>query len=419
MENKFRKEVAQQVKSSLLMDSISQVTDEEEFSAISEPDFDYDAVEVPDEGPMKFEFDLEVRPDFDMPQWKGLKLDKPVRKYGPEDVEEHLKKMLRRHAEMVEKEGKVEKGDFVTIDATFSKDGEVVSEMPDETVCVAPVLSFFDGKLDGFDKLMKGAAAGDVREAKIKVSTDAYDENLRGEELDASFKVLEVLAMDLPELDAQMLDRLGGFENEGDLRDAVKEHLDRQLKYHQNQSVRQQISSRLTEAADWALPPELLKRQSQRELHRAVLELRSAGFSDEEIRAHEAELRQNSQQSTAKALKEHFILERIAEDQDITDEPQDYDREIQMIAAQSGENPRRVRARLEKEDMMDTLRNQIVERKVVNLIESEAEFNEVPYKPEDSETEAVEHFIAGEPKEEIPAAKYDEEEALRQPAERG
>ena len=66
-----------------------------------------------------------------------------------------------------------------------------------------------------------------------------------------------------------------------------------------------------------AIPRRRLRRQSQRELHRAVLELRSSGFSDEEIQAHQNELRQNSQESTAKALKEHFILERIAEDQDI------------------------------------------------------------------------------------------------------
>ena len=203
---------------------------------------------------------------------------------------------------------------------------------------------------------------------------------------------------------------LARWKFDGDLRDAIKEHLDPQLKYQQNRQVRKQITELLTESADWALPPDLLRRQSQRELHRAVLELRSAGFSDAEIQAHQNELRQNSQQSTATALKEHFILERIAEDQSIEAEPGDYDMEIAMIAAQSGENPRRVRARLEKQDLMDTLRNQIVERKVVELIQAEAEFQEVPYKPEEGETEAVEHFIAGEPEAEIPEAKHDEEE---------
>lgn len=417
VENRFRKDVTQQVKGSLLMDAIAQITEEEDLSAISEPDFDYEAIDVPDEGPMTFEFDLEVRPDFEMPQWKGLKLEKPVREHGPDEVDKHLKKMLRRHAEMVDKDGPVEPSDYVTVDMEFSAGGEVVSELPDETVCVMPVLSFYDGKLKGFDKLMKGAAVGDTREAKVKLSSDAANESLRGEEVEAKFKVLEVHRMELPELDGPMLERLGGFENEGDLRDAVKEHLERQLNYQGNQRVRQQIADLLTESANWELPPDLLRRQSQRELNRAVLELRSAGFSDEEIKAHESDLRQNSRESTAKALKEHFILERIAEDQDIDAAPGDFDTEIAMIAAQSGENPRRVRARLEKQDMMDTLRNQIIERKVIELIQSEADFKEVPFAPEESETEAVEHFIGGEPQAEIPAAKHGEEESLRQPAD--
>ena len=59
-----------------------------------------------------------------------------------------------------------------------------------------------------------------------------------------------------------------------------------------------------------------------------MLELRSTGFSEEEIKAHENELRQNSLASTKTALKEHFILERIAEDEEIDAEPDDFDTEI-------------------------------------------------------------------------------------------
>src|SRR5437868_8000083 len=65
VEHRFKKEVKDQVKSNLLMDSMAQVSEEQKLAAISEPDIDLKAVEVPDEGPMTFEFDIEVRPDFD------------------------------------------------------------------------------------------------------------------------------------------------------------------------------------------------------------------------------------------------------------------------------------------------------------------------------------------------------------------
>ena len=92
------------------------------------------------------------------------------------------------------------------------------------------------------------------------------------------------------------------------------------------------------------------------------------------------ELQQNAMASTARALKEHFILERIAEEREDRGRAEDdYDTEIELIAEQADESPRRVRARLEKKGLMDTLRNQIIERKVIELIESQAEFSEVPY----------------------------------------
>ena len=132
----------------------------------------------------------------------------------------------------------------------------------------------------------------------------------------------------------------------------------------QQRRVRQQITALLTVAAKWELPKDLLRRQAGREYERMVLELQSSGFTDAMIRQYMNELQQNALASTAKALKEHFILERIAEDQKIEAEPDDFDREVELIAEQSDESPRRVRARLEKRGLMDTLRNQIVERKV-------------------------------------------------------
>jgi trigger factor len=116
-------------------------------------------------------------------------------------------------------------------------------------------------------------------------------------------------------------------------------------------------------------------------------------------------LRHNSRESTARALKEHFILERIAEDQEIDADEKDYDSEIAAIAKQANESPRRVRARLEKRGSMDVLRNQIIERKVVDLILANAVFKEVPYQIEESDVAALDLTAAGGDHSEIPAAK--------------
>jgi trigger factor len=409
VEKQFKEQVHEQVKGKLLMDSLTQISDEHEFSAISEPDFDFDAVEIPDDGPLVFEFDIEVRPEFDLPQWKGLRLKRAVHEYAGAEVDSHLRKLLAKYSTLVPQEGPVEdgEGEFVKLTATF-RDGEsVVSTLPEEMIEVRPTLSFSDGKLAGFDKLMIGKRAGDIVETRIKLSDDAENDALRGKEVAATLQILEVKRRKLPELDDGFLDRIGGFSDEAELRDEVRKELERQLKYQQQRMVRQQITGLLTVAADWELPRELLKRQARRELERYVMELQASGFTPDQINARANELKQNIMKHTALSLKEHFILERIAEEEKIDAAPEDYDAEIELIAEQMDESPRRVRAKLEKRGQIDTLRNQIVERKVIDLINSHATFEDVPYDRPQDEATAVAFAIAGtDAAAHIPEAKH-------------
>jgi trigger factor len=407
VESRFKDQMKNQVKGSLLMDSMSQVNEEQQFSAISEPDFDFEAVVVPDEGPLTFEFDLEVRPEFATPVWKGLSIEKPIHAYGDEDVTRHLKHVLRRFSHLEPYEGTAELDDYVICNLTFKKDGETLASVSEQMIRVKPILSLEDANVEGFDKLMVGAKEGDHKTVQAKVSDSCKNESLRGQQVDVEFEVLEVKRLQLPQMTRSFLDSIGGFESEEDLRTWVKGELERQLKYYQQKRVREQITGVLTESASWELPPQLVNRQFRRELNRAVMELKSSGFSDEVIRAHENELKQNSARSTQRALKEHFILEKIAEEESIDAGPQDYDAEIQLIAEQSDESPRRVRARLEKRGEMDSLRNQIIERKVIDLILENSIVTEVAFVPPSNETEALDISVAaGDAAEsQIPEAK--------------
>ena len=406
VESRFRKDVTERVKSNLLMDGMAQVNKEEELSAISEPDLKLDSIEVPDEGPMTFEFNLEVRPDFDLPQWKGLKIQRPVREFGDEDVESGLERALADSGQLVPLDGPAASGDYITTNLAFSHEDQILSSAEEEVIRIRPTLSFRDGKIEKFDELMVGVTGGETREAQAELTQDAPNQSLRGVTVTAKFEVLEVKRLELPELTPEFLREIGDFESEADLRDAIRDNLEQRLGYEQHQRAREQVTAALTESANWELPSGLLERQSERELNRAKMELRRSGFSDEEILVHENELRQNSQQHTARALKEHFILERIAENEEIKDEPEDYDAEIKLIARQSGQSARRVQAQLEKSGSMDALRNQIIERKAIELILDAATFVDTPYEDDTPAAEAVGWAAGGgEPKSDIPEAK--------------
>jgi trigger factor len=331
-----------------------------------------------------------------------LHLEKPTRRFSDADVDLALENVLARYGSLTPKDGPAEKGDYITTNLTFLHNGKEISSAKEEVIRVRPVLSFRDGKIVDFDKLMAGVRPGETRDGFADLSEDTAAVGLRGARIAARFEVLEVKKLILPDLTPQFLLDIGEFESVAELRDAVLDNLNRRLEYHQYRHSREQISNLLLAGANWDLPPGLLRRQGQRELARAVMELQRSGFGENEIRSAENELRQNASATTARALKEHFIFERIAEEESIEETPEDYDHEIELIAEQTGETPRRVRARLEKGGGMDMLRNQVIERKVVELIRSQAEFTEVPYQPDTFDAEAVEWSASGEEESNIP-----------------
>ena len=396
VESRFKSDVIDQVKGSLIMDAMTQVTDEQDFSAISEPDFNFEAVQMPEDGDLTFEFNVEVRPEFDMPEWKGLDLEKVVHEYSDEEVDNRSTELLQRYGDVEDVDGAIEAGDTVNVSIEFKDGDEVASTFSDQNVIVRGNLSFADGSIGGFGDLVIGASAGDAKETTAKLSDSLDDEDLAGKEYAAAVTINSVKRTTSPELTPEFLEEVGGFESEEDLKNAVREELERQLNYHQQQRTRSQITELLTAEANWELPPQLLRRQSQRELQRSILELQASGFPDEEIRRHINRLQQNLLGSTEKALKEHFILERIAEDNDLDATPEDIEREILIIAMQQQTSPRRVRAQLEKRGDMDALRNQIIERQAIELITEEANFTETDLpEDENSDTFALSGAISG------------------------
>src|SRR5262249_18375287 len=138
------------------------------------------------------------------------------------------------------------------------------------------------------------------------------------------------------------------------LRERIRVVLEQRLKYQQRQSAREQVLSYIADASKWDLPQDLLRRQARKALGRRIMEMRESGLSEEEITARQRLLEQDVLRSTALSLKEHFVLQRIAEEEKIDVDEGEIDDEITYIAEQSNESPRRVRAQLEREDMLDT-----------------------------------------------------------------
>jgi trigger factor len=393
VQKRFRKELGGQVKQRVLLQSLEQLQEETKLDPINEPDIDVESLEIPEEGDFEYEFDVEVRPDFELPDYKGLKVKRPTRETTDADVEAYLARFLEQYGDPEPHDGPAEPGDSVIADVEFRHNDRQLRKLHHVTLRLRPVLRFQDAEISGFDERMKGAGPGDTRESETTISQEAESLEMRGEKVQVRITVDEVRRMRMPEMTKEFFDRVG-VESEQELRDEVREILERQVKFQQRQAVRAQVLEKITESANWDLPEQLVRRQTENALRREILEMQQAGFTTREIQARENQIRQQALTTTRQALKEHFVLDKIATQENIETEPTDVDTEIAYMAMQRGESPRRVRARLVKSGMIDNLEAQIRERKAVDHILEHAQFEDVPMDPlTEDRVEAVPYSV--------------------------
>jgi trigger factor len=388
---RYRKEVADQVKAEILLESLEQLAEEHDIAPLSAPNLDPFRIVLPEQGPLYYEFEVEVRPQFDLPTYKGLKLRRPVKTFGDADVEHEKRRLLGPYGQLVPKpEGNAQVGDAIVADIT-SRDGDrVLSTLNEALVKVEPQLAFKDGVAEKFADQIKDANPGDTREVDIQLSDKVSDESLRGKQVKATFQIKDIKSVRLPELTHEFLHNFG-VHNEEQFDELVRMILQRRLEYLQRQSARQQVMELLAANANLDMPRDLLIRQARKALARQVMEMRANGISEDEIRGRQRLLEQDVLRNTAQALKEHFVLQKIAEDEEIDVTDDDLEDEVERIAAQNNESARRVRARLERDDLMDALAAELVERKALDLVLDSAEYEEVPLgAPEQGAVSTVE-----------------------------
>ena len=286
------------------MASLEQIDADYKLNPIVQPKLDVEAITLPDDGPMTFEMDVEVRPEFAVPEYKGLKVKRPIKEIRDQDVEVRLGRFLERYAQIVPKlEGAARIGDYLTADLTFMKpDGSVLNEVKEIQFRLQPELRFQDGHIAGIGAALEGIKPGEVREVEAKLGSAVADPDLRGKLVNVKIAVNDLKQVRLPETNPEFLSTIG-FENLEELRDAVREALKRQNESQQKETVRRQILDALISATPFELPADLVSRQEKSTTTRLAMQLRQEGFSDNDIRAREAEIRANAHEMTQRSLR--------------------------------------------------------------------------------------------------------------------
>ncbi len=188
------------------------------------------------------------------------------------------------------------------------------------------------------------AQAGESRVVDITLSTAASDADLRGKTVKATFEIKDLKTLRLPELTHEFLHEYG-VHSPDELHELVRVVLQRRLEYTQRQSAREQVMAQHQRFA--ALRGSCRKTCWSVSAHGDGPayngDANHDGISEEEIAQRQAACCNKIAvlRSTEMALKEHFVLQKIAEVEKIEISEDDLTDEIERMAEQSDESPRR------------------------------------------------------------------------------
>src|SRR5262245_16682684 len=164
VQRRYRKEVSEQVKAEVLLESLEQLAEDHHVAPLTAPNLDPYQIELPKEGPLVYEFEVEVRPEFDLPNYKGLKLRRPVQQFTDEDVVREKRRLLSPHGQVVPKpQGNTQVGDVIVADVTTRDGDRLLGTLQEFRARVEPQLAFKDGVAERFGEQIQGAGPGDSR----------------------------------------------------------------------------------------------------------------------------------------------------------------------------------------------------------------------------------------------------------------
>lgn len=385
IEKRFATDVRDQVRSTLIRESYEQALEKNNLQPIGEPEIDNaDKLTLPETGSLNFSFSVEVQPDINLPELKGLKVKKPKIEVKEENVDQAMQNLREQQGTLVPVEDRgVEPKDYLVADVHVKADGNVVAHAHDQQIVARPG-RLAGIQIDDLDTQLAGLKPGETRTINAKAPESHPNEQVRGKDVQIDVSLKDVKQLELAEINEDFLTDLG-FSNEQELRDALREQMVERIDYDVAQAMREQVNKYLLDNVKIELPTKLSDRQTDRIIGRRAMDLMSRGVSREQLEANLDRLRTGARDEAARELKLFFILQKIAADLEVDVDEAELNGRIALLAAQSGRRPEKMKQDMAKDGSLSNLYIQMREQKALDKVLQDAQVEEVEMKPEEAQ----------------------------------
>jgi trigger factor len=228
-----------------------------------------DIVKFAPENPLIFKATAAVLPEFTLPDYKKLKVERKAEKVGDEQIDRMLRMFLRDRAKEQEVTRAAKKGDAVEIDFNISQK-KVPLEHGQGTK--HPLVLGEGMFIPGFEEALVGMSAGQEKDFAMTFPKDYGKKDLAGKPAEAHVKLLVVKERVLPTLDDAFAKSVGNFKDLADLKAQLGKNLELEAKAKENDRFESELLTKLADQTTLDIPDVLL----QGELDKMARELESS-----------------------------------------------------------------------------------------------------------------------------------------------
>jgi trigger factor len=316
--------------------------------------------EVPDpsatDGELKFQAEVDVRPEIELPDYAGIKVEVAAAESSDADVDKALDELRGRFGTLKTVERPAADGDFLSIDITATIDGAEVDS--------ATGLSYQVGAgtmLEGMDEAVTG----------LSVDEDAiFDTTLvggdhAGESAQVKVVVKSVKERELPEANDDFAQLASEFDTLAELReDLAKQAADSKV-VEQGVEARDKVLDKLVELVEVPVPESVVEEQLEQHFKAE----NSHGEGEHDTEEHRAEVKAN----TARAFQNEIILDAIAEKEEVGVSQNELIDYIVTTASQYGMDPNQFAQIIDQSGQVPMMVSEVRRRKALAVVLGQAE----------------------------------------------
>ncbi len=304
--------ILDQVVNEALPSRYGQAVTDSDVRPLGQPEIEVTKKEYGQE--LVFTAEVDVRPDFTLPDLSALKITVDPIKVSDEDVDTELQSLRARFGTLTGVERPVATGDFVSIDLSATIDGEDVPEAATQGLSH----EVGSGRLiDGLDDAIVGLSAGESKVFTTELAAGAH----AGKQAEVTVTVGSVKERELPEPDDEFAQLASEFDTIEELKANLSEQVSRTKRVQQAEEIRTAALEALLEGVDMPLPEAIVQAQVDNTIHNAL-----HGLDHDDAKLAEALEKQgttrekfdaDARADAEKAIKTQLLLDALGDDLDI------------------------------------------------------------------------------------------------------